>query len=150
MFYKKFISEEKKLRIICTYFQGSCNHRYIHYTQDYKNNSFQEMPMDRCLVSLQNQTERMSKIVYFIQYNLHRDFSFTLLNWKLLFISYSLNFKFKDIKFSYKQLLRREILMFQMLTLAMLNISLYFETEIFILSLNKVTTIWPFLLIKIE
>lgn len=130
MFYKKIISEEKKLRIICTYFQGSCNHRYIHYTQDYKNNSFQEMPMDRCLVSLQNQTERMSKIVYFIQYNLHRDFSFTFLNWKLLFISYSLNFKFKDIKFSYKQLLRREILMFQMLTLAMLNISLYFETEI--------------------
>lgn len=150
MFYKKIISEEKKLRIICTYFQGSCNHRYIHHTQDYKNNSFQEMPMDRCLVSLQNQTERMSKIVYFIKYDLHRDFYFTFFNWKLLFISYSLNFKFKDIKFSYKQLLRREILMFQMLTLAMLNISLYFETEIFILSLNKVTTIWPFLLIKIE
>lgn len=138
--------KRKNLRIICTYFQGSCDHRYIHYTQDYKNNSFQEMPMDKCLVSFQNQTERMSKIVYFIQYNLHRDFYFTFLNWKLLCISYSLNFKFKDIKFSY----RREILMFRMLTLAMLNIFLYFETEIFILSLNKVTTIWPFLLIKIE
>lgn len=37
-----------------------------------------------------------------------------------------------------------------MLMLVMLNIFLYFEIEIFILSLNKVMIIWFFLLIKIE